>query len=128
MDITVYLPDEIGERAKAAKLNLSAMLRAAVTAELERMDAMAQTMESAAEITLDLEDSAGRPYKGRFVGREIAEDVYVTDDERVLFYDQREGRVHEIEDPVEGLRDLCHTTEDYAEACEALGVVPVVDI
>jgi hypothetical protein len=36
MNHNVYLPDEISERAKAAELNLSRLLRDAVTDELKR--------------------------------------------------------------------------------------------
>ena len=38
MDITVYLPDEVGKQAKAAKLPLSQLLRAAVLEELRRRE------------------------------------------------------------------------------------------
>jgi post-segregation antitoxin (ccd killing protein) len=34
--LNVYLPDELAERARAAKLNLSALTQAAVEAELSR--------------------------------------------------------------------------------------------
>lgn len=42
MDITIYLPDELGKWAKENDLNLSRMLREAVEAEKHRRDARAE--------------------------------------------------------------------------------------
>lgn len=47
MDIGVYLPDAIGAQAKAAKLPLSRMLRAAVEEELKKRAADAVAVEAA---------------------------------------------------------------------------------
>lgn len=46
MNITVYLPDKLGQQAKELNFPLSRMLRAAVEAELEkiaRIDKIAET-------------------------------------------------------------------------------------
>lgn len=53
MDITVYLPDEIGAWAKEAELPLSRMLRDAVSDEKRQREAMARTLENA--LTYDRE-------------------------------------------------------------------------
>jgi post-segregation antitoxin (ccd killing protein) len=46
MDITVYLPDEIGQWAKDAGLNLSQMLRAEVEAARQRRTAASIDVET----------------------------------------------------------------------------------
>ena len=128
MDVTVYLPDELGQRAKAARFKLSRMLRAAIQEELETMATKQRTLESAEEIVLDLVDEEERPYKGRFVGTEIAEDVYLADDDRVLFHDRDKLRYYVVDDPGEELRNLCHSDTDYFEAMNALGLEATIDI
>jgi len=50
MDITVYLPDEIGERAKKYGLNLSRMLRASVEEELNQLAELADTLSGMEEV------------------------------------------------------------------------------
>jgi hypothetical protein len=44
MNITIYLPDDIGTWAKSNNINLSAMLRAAVIEERAERDAVATTL------------------------------------------------------------------------------------
>ena len=91
MDFTVYLPAEIGERAKAAELKLSRLLRDAVTRELDRRAAMNDTLAESQEYKVAVEDRDGRVFAGRITGRAIAVSgdvtVYLTDDERVLAHD-----------------------------------------
>lgn len=126
MDITVYLPDEIGQRAKDAGLPLSRMLRRAVLDELGRLDALG-TGGDMEVVELDIEGSTG-DYRARFVGREIAPAVYLHQDGRVLWYDEGACGIHEIDDPVEGLRDVIPREADYIEAVATLGLTPVVEI
>jgi hypothetical protein len=132
VDITVYLPDEIGEHAKQRKLNLSRLLRNAVITELERMDTVETTLQTSQEYQLDLEDEDGRAYTGRIVGKEIAWDereetsVYLTSDERVIAYDGRRLRYWELGDPAEDLRQLGPIV--YTQACNALGIRAVIDL
>jgi len=133
VDITVYLPDEIGARAKEADLPFSRLLRAAVEEELNRREAVVETLTDSSEYeVLNLEDNEGRLYTGRLVGTMIAEGrndvfVYLTDDERVLVHDNRHSKVHEIEDEEAELREWLEE-EQYVEAMNALGLQPVVDL
>jgi hypothetical protein len=129
MDVTVYLPDDMAPLVKRAKKEerglLSQLLRDALTTEMERRDAMSETLTDAKEIELELEDNDGNPYKGRFTGKEIDRDgsdaVYLTDDERVLIYDAELAVYWEVEDPESEL-------EEWPAAARALGITPVVDI
>ncbi len=129
VDITVYLPDEIGQRAKEAELPLSRLLRASVEEELYRRATVAEAMKGATELEVDLEDEEGRPYTGRFAGVVLAEDrnatVYLADDERIMVYDDRKCAVHEIDNPEEELRDWLDD-DAYVEAIHTLGLRPVV--
>ena len=131
MDITVYLPNDIGRRAKAADLPLSRMLRDAVTEELERRDAMTKTLEAAETIELDLVDENGNPYTGRITGTTIADDdyvtVYVTDDERVIVYVATRQKHVVLGDPQTELESWLRG-DAYIEAMAALGLKPVVDL
>lgn len=128
VDITVYLPDDIGAKAKRAELNLSRMLRDAVTDELERMEAMAATLQETEVYEIDLDDGT----IGRITGKLLAADdqsgdeVYLTDDERVLFYDASREQVDELDDPAEQLNGL--PPEMYSAVAEALGFKPIIDL
>jgi hypothetical protein len=122
MDITVYLPDEIGQRAKDEGLPLSQMLRASVIEHLSERDALASLLGSMETIELDLEDRVGR-----FRGTELAKGVYLHEDGRVLWYDEHKLRLHVLEDPVEDLRAILDEDE-YVGAVSSLGLTPVVEI
>lgn len=131
MDITVYLPDELGTEAKAAGLNLSALLRARVTEELDAMKAVKHALSEATEHTIRLRDGEDRPYRGRFEGVLLVEDrgvdVYLVADERLLVHEPDEGRVSQINDPEEELRSWLND-EEYIEVMAAIGREAVVDI
>ncbi len=131
MDITVYLPEELGSKAKEAELPFSRLLRGAVEEELERRATMKLTLEDAGPCELRLEDQEGRSYVGQFVGTLVAEDrdvqVYLTEDERVLLYDASKMQVHEIDDGQEELRDWLND-DAYAEAGHTLGFPVIVEL
>jgi post-segregation antitoxin (ccd killing protein) len=131
MDITVYLPDEIGERAKSAGLNLSRLLRDAVSQELERRDALAETLENPETYNVALEDRDGLEYTGRITGRLIASsgdiDVYLAEDERVLVHDRFKLKYWEEDDPQENLRDVLEPGS-YRTAMNALGLEAIIDL
>lgn len=131
MDITVYLPDEIGRRAKAAELPLSRMLRDAVIQELERQDAVTKTLTDPQTFELDLEDRDGNAYTGRITGAKIADDrdvtIYLTDDERVIAYEADKGRYDVVDDPESDLANWLRG-DAYLEAMNALGLKPIVDL
>ena len=131
MDITVYLPNELGAKAKEAELPFSRLLRAAVEEELERRATMKLTLEDAGPYELRLEDQEGRPYVGQFVGTFVVQDrdahVYVTEDERVLLYDASKMQVHEMDDVQEELRNWLDN-DAYAEVGHTLGFPVIVEL
>ncbi len=136
MDITCYLPDEVGQRAKAAELPFSQLLRAAVTEELYRRNAVAQTIEEAEVHQLDLQDNDGRPYIGRLTGTRIGDaggyngniTVFLADDERVIVYDDERLELHELTDPESELRAWLPDFGNYLDAMHDLGLTPEIDI
>jgi hypothetical protein len=90
MDITVYLPDEIGARAKAADLKFSRLLRDAVTGELDRREALEAARDGMVKQRVQAsEDRHGEnPVVLRFTGRALAggfeTTVWLLEDGRVL--------------------------------------------
>ena len=134
MKHTIYLPDEISEAAKTSSLNLSGLLRGAVSEELERQKAHQMLSDELQEIEIDLLDKEERPYKGRFMGKQIAEGrdctVYFSEHDeigsRILAHDMGKGEIAYIED-VSELENWLEQGE-YAEAMYALGETPVIDI
>jgi len=131
MDITIYLPDELGLWAKSAGLPLSAMLRAAVQEERQYREAIEKASDAAKPIKLQLEDDEGRTYTGRFTGVELVENLYLKEDGTVLFYDEDRQTTYSPEptqDLEEFLAGCLRDHEDYIEACHALGITPEVEI
>lgn len=132
VDITVYLPDDIGNEAKAAKLNFSGLLRQAVIKELDRRKAVTQTLTNQEIYELQLENKDGNPYVGRVTGRMIAESntvrVLLAEDERVLIYDESTSRYWESEDPESDLSGLRLDEDAYIKALAALGLKATIDI
>jgi hypothetical protein len=130
MNINVYLPNELAERAKAADLPFSRLLRAAVRGELERRTEMSNTLQNSYESFIDLEDENGRRYQGKIVGKLIASDskrrVYLTNDERVLVYEADELRYWEAKNPVADLRLL--EGRAYFDAMHGIGESPIVEL
>jgi predicted transcriptional regulator len=139
VDFTLYLPDEIAGRAKAAQaegLNLSRLFRDAVTHELDRRDAMSAALMDAQKIELEVKDVQGRPYIVRFTGRILATDqsserkrevvVYLVR-EAVLVYDSGNLQLHELKNPVEELASWVDQPS-YFDAMHAIGQTPVVEL
>lgn len=136
MDITVYLPDEIGTQAKEAGMNLSRTLRDAVESELEHTRAMKELAGEAEEHLLDLETSDGQPFEGRVMGTLLCENrkgdqVFVTEDERVIVYYPYQSQYHVLENNEDALREtlgnLCDFDE-YISAMSQLGYTAMVDL
>jgi post-segregation antitoxin (ccd killing protein) len=125
MNVNVYLPDDLGKRAKDEDLPFSQLLRDAVAAELERREAMTAALKDAQTIELDLTDRDDNPYTGRLTGALIYGDgrseIYVTDDERVIVYDSDKADYWIVDDPQTEL-------VDWPDALRALGIRYVVDI
>lgn len=125
MKLNLYLPDEIGSRAKEAELPLSQLLRAAVESELDRIDAHNALEDKMSNIELPLENDNGDVFVGEFTGTLLADDgrhqVYATDDERVLLYDNDNLRYWEIDEPETELRDQLNK-DDYLAVMRLLGL------
>ena len=94
---------------------------------------MATTLKDVQVYEIHVQDADGRGYVGRITGKEIAHDeaaeatVYLTDDERVIVHDGKNGRHWEIEDPAEELREWLNDAA-YCDAMGALGETPVIDL
>jgi hypothetical protein len=132
VDITVYLPDEIGTRAKEAELPFSRMLRDAVEDELARREVIGQTLsDGIEEHEVDLDDVTG-VITGKCLG--VTDDgdaeFYLTDDERLLVYDANRQQVSEVEDPEaelgEWIEQSGKDTEVVASVMRKLGLKPRV--
>ena len=135
MDITIYLPDDIGERAKREPgINLSRLLRDALTDEFARRDAVSDTLsETQNTYEVDVEDENGRAYTGRITGHQVAQDdrnnllVFLTQDEHVILYDTNRLQYWVLEDRETEFRDALYA-DAYADACDSLGITPVIDL
>ena len=135
MNVNVYLPDDLGQRAKDADLPFSQLLREAVRDELRRRETVSETLEQVETYEIGLEDRDGYGYMGRITGKSIAYSetfgvqVFLTNDERVIVYDERHLRHYELSDPVEDLRGwIGNDAAQYFSAVEALGEKPVIDL
>lgn len=133
MDITVYLPDEIAQRAKAQNVNLSRILRDALTDRFAKEDAVSITLDSAETITLDLQTEEGRAYRGRLtavlIGRAATEpiDIYLRRNGEVIAYRPDDGTLVTVADPENDLRSIL-PAPDYIVVMEALGIVAEIDL
>jgi hypothetical protein len=101
--------------------------------EIERRELIAEMLEANKPIRLDLEDSEGRAYVGKFDGVLLGEArgvwVYLTDDERVIVYEEDKGKYSEMDDPEEDLADwFPHDQDVYLEVMHALGQTPEIDL
>lgn len=138
MDITVYLPDEIGKWAKEHDLGLSRMLRDAVAAEKRRLEAGAALKAKAETYLMSVaepNDHGGTDYYlARVHGRRIGAgtlnhgDVYVYAGENGKLYVHNSADDSLVRDVDPGeLRKYTDETA-YVEAMRALGEEVVIDI
>ncbi len=133
MDITVYLPDEVAQRAKAQNVNLSRVLRDALTSQFAEEDAMNATLEKAGTVTLELKTEEGRAYRGRMVATLIGRDegrgthVYLRQSGEVITYRSEDRRFLTIADPANELLAIL-ATDEYIAAMDALGIMAEVDL
>ena len=138
MDVTIYLPDEIGAWAKNQELPLSRMLREAVENERRRHDAAARLAAEAKTYMLDVREpdgyGGGGDFTVRFHGTLIATqdisgygstEVYRGEDGKVYVHDF-EGQLSRDLDP-DSLREIVDVAT-YVKAMHALGQVPVIDV
>jgi hypothetical protein len=133
MDITVYLPDEIGSWAKTNDLNLSRILRDAVEHERDRRAAVEQTLGDVAVHELEVENADGYAYTARVHGTQIAGEtddgicVFLTAREQLIVYETAKYRLVEGVDACD-LRDWLRDDHDYLPAMSALGEKAIIDI
>jgi hypothetical protein len=133
VDITVYLPDEVAQRAKAQNVNLSRVLRDALTTQFAEEDAVSATLEQASTVTLELQTDEGRAYRGRMEATLIGEDattgtaVYLRRNGEVIAYREEDRRFRTVADPASELAAVLPTNA-YIAAMDALGIVPEVDL
>jgi hypothetical protein len=132
MNVNVYLPDELGEKAKAGGLNFSRLLRDTIEHRLALVErhrdepAIAAALKNAATVELAVENENGDVYTLEFVGvplSERVEDVYLAEDGRVVVYEDTRQKVWIVEDPVEELRKML-TTDEYVSTLGMLGHQP----
>jgi hypothetical protein len=133
VDITVYLPDEVAQRAKAQNVNLSRVLRDALTAQFAEEDAVSTTLEDARTVTLELRTEEGRVYRGRMeatlIGKGVRSgaEVYLRQSGEVITYRSEDRRFRTVDDPASELLAVL-PTDEYIAAMDALGIVPEVDL
>lgn len=130
MNVTVYLPSELGEWAKQTELPLSRMLREAVEVERKRHEALAATLGNADIFEADVAND-GPGFTVRIHGALIASSgtvrAFVGHDQHVFAHDSADGgTMHYLDDPSE-LADLLDF-DAYVAAMYALGLRPVVDV
>jgi hypothetical protein len=129
MNITVELPDEIGQWATESGINLSQMLRAELEAERTRRDTVASTLADSAQHKIHVaEEGLDYVLHGALIAQDYDHEVeaYLGDDERIYVYDAGRQRLHEVDSP----QDLGDWLADglYIDAMRALGQKPVLHI
>lgn len=92
MDITIYLPDELGQWAKHNGIKLSRMLRDAVEGEKKRREAVAGVLLRGSEITeLPVEDEERGSGTARVHGTRLVRDgdieVFLGENKKLYVYD-----------------------------------------
>lgn len=133
MDITVYLPDEVAQRAKAKNVNLSRVLRDALTAQFTEEDAVSATLEEAGTVTLELQTDEGRAYRGRMEATLLGEAsdgataVYLRRTREVIAYRATDRAFRVVEDPASELFGIL-PMDRYFAAMDSLGIVPEIDL
>lgn len=137
VDVTVTLPDDMRQRAKQEKLNLSQLLRDALAAEFEKKDAMTRLAAEPQTYEVSLRDHKGRNYKGKIVGKLIvdrgSQAMYATADGRFLFVDSG-GSYDEVGPEVENVAVFLtewlkgEPDDEIIDAFEALGVEAVIEL
>jgi hypothetical protein len=133
VDITVYLPDDVAQRAKARSINLSRVLRDALTAQFSEEDAVEATLGQAASVTLELRTDDGRAYRGRMEAALLGESahaetaVYLRRTGEVVAYRAEDRSLRTVADPASELFAVL-PTDRYFAAMDALGLVPEIDL
>lgn len=131
MDVTVYLPDELGARAKEEKINLSGTLRAAVKTELGRREKVRKAVGDLGkpkEFKVRVVEN-DKEHTGRITGWAIDHnndwDVYLTADDRVIVYNEFRSSYDAM--TLDEARAGLDATL-FPDALSFLGVEPIVDL
>jgi hypothetical protein len=129
MNLTIELPDEIGQWATQSGINLSQLLRAELEAERTRRDTVASTLADSAQHKIHVaEEGLDYVLHGALIAQDYDHEVeaYLGDDERIYVYDAGRQRLHEVDSP----HDLGDWLADglYIDAMRALGHKPVLHI
>jgi len=140
MNLTVYLPDELGRRAKEAELPFSRLLRDAVSEELQRA-AELERLNERTEAEMETHKlKVGKDEKlwlARFKGVRIAAtdelDIYRTDNEEIVLYNCRDRRFNilPIGEDVEissFLKEIAPSEDEYVQIASKLGVISIIDV
>jgi len=136
MDITVYLPDELGNWARDHDLHLSRMLRETVEIEKRRREASAALAAETTTHELAVSEP-GSPgdYTARLHGVLIATqhlggggsiDVYAGEDDKMYVHYTAEGRLRRDVEPEQLQQYVDEPT--YIQAMRALGEDVIIDI
>jgi hypothetical protein len=152
VNVNVYLPDDLGEHAKAEELKLSRLLREAVVNELHRRKTMRETLEEPQVYEIEIGDDVHidgesveerGTYLGRITGKLVHETpiwlVFLATDRRVIVYYGGDDARHDLryyvleadateQQLIEFLRKHIDIDFEFAGACRALGVRPVIDL
>jgi post-segregation antitoxin (ccd killing protein) len=136
MDVTVYLPDEIGQWAKDAELNLSGLLREAVLRVRRGMEAAEETASHAKVVELSVADDDGF-YTARLHGTKMAQgslrprekprfEIYITESGEVVSYHPRTKKLYRAMkgEELRGILD----DKTYIAVMRAAGQEPIIDI
>lgn len=141
MDFTLYLPEEIGQRAKDEQLKLSPMLRKAVIDELDRRDAVSKaTTEEPQIYDIEMKTREGKAYIARITGKFIYGDpeafgIYLKSDNQFVLVTDGEWEPlneREVHERMRDYLDASHFEDDamndYIDACATIGIKPVIDL
>jgi len=147
MNFNVYLPEDLGQQAKDEELKLSRLLREAVMNELHRRTTMRETLEEPQVYEIEIGDDVfvngetveeRGTYLGRITGKLVHDSpiwqVFLTADKRVIVYNDDGLTYYVLEagaterELIEFLRKHLDVDFEFAQACRALGVRPVIDL
>jgi hypothetical protein len=137
VDITIYLPDELGQWAKENNLPLSRMLRDAVTEQRQQGAAVAKTLEDIKTYDVQVEMKGSYDtYTARIHGALIGTDernggdvtFYLGKNEQVFVYDERESKLYTDVSDEDLEAWLSESSEEtHIEVMTALGREAVID-
>lgn len=140
VDFTLYLPEEIGQRAKDEQLKLSPMLRKAVKDELDRRDAVRKAPEEPEIYDLEMRTPEGKAYIARIRGKFIYGEptdfgIYLKHNKQFILVtggtweDLAEEDVHaQMRLYLEECRFEDGAMDAYIDACATIGIKPVIEL